>query len=105
MYPKVILFKSKTYSDNTHPVMIQVIANRKAHRKVLFKIAAKDYDLKNNRVKSSHYLSTKYNELILQSIQNMELKIIEAKLKNLPITKEYLFDEDNKTFTLLFLRS
>jgi integrase/recombinase XerD len=101
MYPKIILFKSKTYSDGSHPVMIQVISNRKSFRKVLFKLAAKDFDLKNNRVKNAHYLSTAYNHLIIQTLQQMEAKIINAKLKSLPITKEYLFDDNVNNTTLI----
>jgi integrase len=81
--------------------MIQVIINRKAHRQVLFKIPAKDFDINKTRVKPSHYLSVKYNELIIKSIQSMELKIVEAKIKNIPITKEYLFYDDQKGVTII----
>ncbi|WP_114937587.1 tyrosine-type recombinase/integrase [Mucilaginibacter endophyticus] len=65
---KILLYKQKTYSDGTHPIMLQYITNRKVKRKVLARCKPEDWDPIKNRVKSkvsnaariNHYLNEEY---------------------------------------------
>lgn len=65
---KLILYKQKTYSDGTHPIMLQYIIDRKTKRKVIAKCKVEDWDDKAKRLKSrvsnsariNHFLSTEF---------------------------------------------
>lgn len=100
MYPSIIHYTSKTYADGSHPVIVQVVVNRKPLRKVLFRLESKHYDSKVNRVKPTHVLYLKYNELISQTLSKIELRCIDAMSKGRKITKEYLFAESTDETTL-----
>jgi site-specific recombinase XerD len=65
---KILLYKQKTYSDGTHPIVLQYITNRKVRRKVLARCKHDDWDPAKNRLKSkvpnairiNHYLNEEY---------------------------------------------
>lgn len=76
VYAKVILYRQKTLSNGSHPVMIQIFINRKPKRKTLFSIDAKFWDDKNNRVKINHPLHIEYNDMIISRLKDIELSYI-----------------------------
>jgi integrase/recombinase XerD len=89
MYPSVLLYKHKTLSDGSHPIIIQIIDNRKVFKKTLFSIEEKHWN--GNRVKVSHPLHLEYNSLIAEKLNSVELKCIECQRLGVPITKEFIF--------------
>jgi len=62
--PKIILYKSKKYSDGSHPIMIQVIEKGRAVRKVISKCLAKDWVDKKARVSPRNIEAPRINNLI-----------------------------------------
>lgn len=92
---KVIMYKSRVNVDGTYPVYIQIIIDRKPIRKLLFSIKEKDWDAKKQRVKTTSYHHTKYNELLMNSVYEIESKLIQARIDKVTPTKEYLLAESN----------
>lgn len=90
----VLMYKTRANSDGTYPVYLQIIIDRKPIRKLLFSILEKDWDSKKQRVKTTNYNHTKYNELLVNSVYDIESKIIQAKIDKVQPNKEYLFSED-----------
>jgi integrase/recombinase XerD len=90
----VSMYKTRSNSDGTYPVYLQIIIDRKPIRKLLFSIFEKDWDPKKQRVKTTNYHHTKYNELLMNSVYEIESKIIQAKIDKVHPSKEYLFSED-----------
>ena len=68
---KVILYTHKTYTDNTHPIIIQIIDGKSIKRKVVNRCLIGQWDSKTNRVNKRHPnasiinlgISEKYNEI------------------------------------------
>ena len=64
----LVYYIHKTYSDGTHPIMLQYTIDRKARRKVLARCQKKDWDDTSKRLRSSapnadainHYLTVEY---------------------------------------------
>lgn len=75
--PKIILYRHKTYTDQTHPVIIQYVKNGKAIRKVLGRCLPVNWLPSKNRVSSKDINSYRINEAI------------ETALKNFGVTKKY----------------
>lgn len=59
--------------------------------------------MEGDRVKNSHPLYIKYNQLILAKLQDVEKRIIEAQINDVEINKEYLFSKNNEGQLLLTL--
>lgn len=84
---KLLLYTSKTYADETHPVVIQYTINRKRKRKVIHKCKEGEWDFKNNKLKSkvvnsahiNNYLSEEFvkAERMLFKVRNGEMSINE----------------------------
>jgi len=79
--PKIILYKHKTYTDGTHPIIIQVVKNSKATRKVLGRCLPNDWLESKKRVSSRDINSTRINEAIVKA------------LKTYGVTKIYSFQD------------
>jgi integrase/recombinase XerD len=79
--PKIILYKHKTYTDGTHPVIFQVIKNGKPIRKVLGRCLPVNWLSSKNRVSSKDINSYRINEAI------------ENALKSYGVTKKYTFQQ------------
>lgn len=71
------MYKHKTYTDKTHPVVIQVVKNGQAVRKVLGRCLPENWLPSKNRVSSKDINSYRINEAI------------ETALKNYGVTKKY----------------
>ena len=85
---KIILFESKTLSDNTHPVMLRITKNRKIkYFNLGFKCHLKEWDKKNSLFRKSH-VNFKKRNLILSAHTKRAFEIIDS------------FSEMNKDFTL-----
>jgi integrase/recombinase XerD len=61
---KVILFKSKTHANGTHPIMLQFINGRKMIRKTIHRCRASDWDEKSSRVRGKIRNAAYINNLI-----------------------------------------
>jgi integrase/recombinase XerD len=71
--PKVILYKHKTYADGSHPIIIQVIKEGKAVRKVIGKCLANEWLKTKNRVSSKNIRYTAINDDIDNALINFGL--------------------------------
>ena len=70
---KVILYKSKTYKDGTHPLMLQIIHNRKVKKQSInIRLLEEDWDSANNLPKRR---VSNYKEIVTL----IRTKIIEAE--------------------------
>lgn len=79
---KVVLYKSKTYKDGTHPVMLQIIHNRKVKKTSLgLKLFEEEWDYDNNLPKKS-YVNYKSAKSMIR------IKIAEAEKKYLDLESE-----------------
>lgn len=59
--PKIILYKSKTYTDGTHPIMLQVVKNGKAIRTVIARCRESEWLVSKSRVSSKNIMAPKIN--------------------------------------------
>lgn len=92
---KVLMYKTRANSDGKYPVYLQIIVDRKPTRKLLFSLKEKDWDVKNQKVKTTNHNHVKYNELLLNSVYAIEAKIIQSKIDKVKLSKEYLLAEDS----------
>lgn len=75
--PKIILYKSKLYADGTHPIMLQVVKNGKAIRKVIARCKESEWLTSKNRVSSKNIMAPKINneiEIALRDFGNVKGK-------------------------------
>jgi len=79
--PKIILYKHKTYTDGTHPIILQVVKNSKPIRKVIGRCLPNNWLPYKNRVSSKDINSYRINEAI------------ESALKNYGVVKKYSFQD------------
>lgn len=79
--PKIILYKHKTYTDGTHPVIFQIVKNGKAVRKVLGRCLPVNWLASKNRVSTKDINSYRINEAI------------EDALKTFGVVKKYTFQQ------------
>lgn len=75
--PKIILYKSKEYSDGSHPIMIQIVEKGKPIRKVISRCLEKDWSAKKCRVSAKNIEAPRINNLI--EIALREFGIIKEK--------------------------
>lgn len=68
--PKIILYKHKTYTDKTHPIILQVIKNGKPIRKVIGRCLPSNWLTSKNRVSSKDINSYRINEAIEDALKN-----------------------------------
>lgn len=68
--PKIILYKSKTYTDGTHPIMLQVIKNGKAIRTVIARCKESEWLTSKSRVSSKNLMAPKINNDIEIALRN-----------------------------------
>lgn len=71
--PKIILYKHKTYTDGTHPIILQVVKNGKPIRKVIARCKAGDWLISKNRVSPRHLEAPRINNLIDIAIRDYGL--------------------------------
>lgn len=90
--PKILLYKHKTYSDGTHPIILQVVKNGKAVRKVISRCKKEDWLSSKLRVSPRHIQAPRINNEI------------ELALKNYGVSKLYnfraFFEMENENYKL-----
>mgnify|MGYP001149756878 CR=1 FL=1 len=79
---KLLLYKSKQKADGRYPIALRVTKDRKARYIYLEWIKEEDWDIVNNRVKSSHRNYKRLNNFILRKQLETEDLILEAESKN-----------------------
>ncbi|TKC07988.1 hypothetical protein FA048_12550 [Pedobacter polaris] len=89
---KVLLSTNKTYSDGSHPIIFQIIDNRKVFKKVIYKCLPKYWDASQSKLKSSAPNSLNINKLITSKLSFYEKALLLAKEENRIIDKE-IFNE------------
>jgi len=75
----IILFKGKTYSDGTHPIMLQHYINGKTKRKVIHKCLPDQWDSVNKRIKSKVTNSSYINAVISEAYIDAERSVMEVR--------------------------
>lgn len=101
---KILLYTPKTYSDGTHPIVLQYIYNRKVKRKVLARCKPDNWDANKNRVKAktpnatriNHYLNEEYvkAEHDLYDIKSVDKAVSSIFSPNSSITLQEAFDAE-----------
>ncbi|AMP99877.1 hypothetical protein AY601_3003 [Pedobacter cryoconitis] len=71
---KLHLYKQKTYTDGTHPVLLQYIIEGRVKRKVLTRCKLDDWDIKNNKVKTKVQNSARINNFLTTEFVELQLK-------------------------------
>ena len=107
---KVVLYRHKTYKDGTHPVMLQVMENRKAKRLSLgYSCKPDQWDESKSRFKKN-FPNYEIKNAELSSVQQRaDLVIATAKLKQKAITattflQEFQGREQHDVFSFFELR-
>ncbi|WP_285011319.1 tyrosine-type recombinase/integrase [Pedobacter faecalis] len=78
---KILLYKHKTYSDGTHPVVIQVIIDRKPIKTTVAKILPDQWDPTTCRVKArKHPNAAQINLKIIEEYNRVERLVIDGSL-------------------------
>lgn len=97
---KIILYKSKTLFDGTHPVMLQVINKRRIFKISLgYKCSRTEWDEAKNRFKSKYQGYKKKNSILLNVEQKADdiIDTIEKQGKDLtPALFKQLFNNEQK---------
>jgi len=75
----VRLYKSKTYSDGSHPVILQYIIDGKVKKKVLTKCLPSDWDAKTLRLKSKCRNAARINHFISSEYAKAESNLYDLK--------------------------
>lgn len=107
---KILLYKQKTYKDGTHPVMLQVMENRKAKRISLgHSCKPTEWDSAKSRFKKSFPNSEIKNAELSAVQQRADLVLATAKLKQKEITsiqflQEFEGREQHDLFSFLALK-
>lgn len=73
------MYTSKTYSDNTHPVLLQYIIEGKVKKKVLTRCKREDWDFKTNRVKNKVVNSARINRFLSDEFAKAEADLYDLK--------------------------
>jgi integrase/recombinase XerD len=76
---KLHLYKSKTYSDGTHPIVLQYIINGVVKKKVIARCKYEDWDFKTNRVKKKADNSDRINFYINEEHSKAESNLYDLK--------------------------
>lgn len=91
---KVVLYKQKSYSDGTHPIMLQYILNRKVKRKVIARCKADDWDDKKNRIKPRVQNAARINMYISEEYSKAEHDLYDIKSGSKKSSK--IFNDDSE---------
>lgn len=76
---KIILFKGKTYTDGSHPIMLQYTKNGNIKRKVIHRCKPQDWDSKSGRVKPKSPNSAYINNHISEIFAEAEKELFKVK--------------------------
>ncbi|WPU91775.1 tyrosine-type recombinase/integrase [Mucilaginibacter sabulilitoris] len=76
---KVLLYTQKTYSDGTHPIILQYILNRKVKRKVIARCHPHQWDSKKNQVKGKGANTARINHFINSEYVKAEHDLYDIK--------------------------
>ncbi len=79
---KILLYKSKQKADGQFPIALRLIKDRKPKYIYLEYVFEKDWDIKKNKVKSSHIHSARINNLLINKLALANNLILEAESKN-----------------------
>lgn len=90
---KLYLFKSKKYSDGTHPVVIHYNIGGKRKLKVIHKCKEIDWDAKNNKVKSKVVNSAHINNFLSEEYAKAERMLF--KIRQGEATVNEVFEDKN----------
>lgn len=90
---KIILFKGKTYSDGSHPIMLQYTDRGKVKRKVVHRCQLSDWDAKNERVKGKSSNAAYINSYLAETYSEAERQHL--KLLNGESNSISFFETDN----------
>lgn len=75
----LVYYTHKTYSDGTHPIILQYSANRKIKRKVLTRCLPENWDNTTNRLKSTAPNSTRINHFLNDEYLKAERDLYDLK--------------------------
>jgi len=76
---KLILFKGKTYADESHPIMLQYTNDGKIKRKVIHKCKLKDWDPKTERLRPRAPNSSVINNFLSETFADAEKQHFKVK--------------------------
>ncbi|MGY3055008.1 integrase/recombinase XerD [Pedobacter sp. UYEF25] len=91
---KVILSTNKIYADGSHPIVFQIIDNRKTFKKVIHKCLPKFWDSSQARVKSVSPNAFEINKLINSKLSFYEKAILLANEEDREISSK-IFEENS----------
>ncbi|MBC7418789.1 MAG: hypothetical protein H7325_11610, partial [Pedobacter sp.] len=83
-----ILYTKKTYSDGYHPIIFQIIDNRKVLKKVIHKCFPKFWDSSQSRVRSTAPNAFEINKLINSKLSFYEKAILLAREEDREISSK-----------------
>ena len=86
---KVLLYKGKTYSDGTNPIVIQIIENKKVVKKVIHRCLEKHWDAKQSKLKSNAPNSSEVNNLINSKLSIYQKAFVTSKENGDEISKQF----------------
>ncbi len=77
---KILLYTSKTLKDNRHPLMMQIIHNRKIRRTNLgFNLYIDEWDVSNSKAKGKSDLAAEINTFILERLAHANTQLMRLK--------------------------
>lgn len=92
-----VIFHTKTYSDGTRAVMLQLIydtlSGRQFKRKTICKIEPRHWNPKTSRIKATHPNHVALNQTIGKEYHEAEVRLLDLTRKKLPITGDNVFEE------------
>src|SRR3546814_12982046 len=90
--PKLLLYKHKTYSDGTHPVIIQIVIDSKPYRKVISRVNLKQWNARDLKVNAKHPEYNQVNDHISKAMAS-----VRSAIANGAKTKNDIFGKDNNS--------
>lgn len=77
---KIILYVHKTLKDNRHPLMMQIIHNKKVKRINLgYSLYKEEWDSKNTKVKGKGDLAAEINSFIIEELEKANTQLMNLK--------------------------
>jgi len=83
------LYKAKTYSDGTHPIILEYLINGVRKKSVLDRCRESDWDFDNRRFKTRVPDSPKRNNLLRKKLTEAEEKVYKIKLGELSVSNVF----------------
>ncbi|MCF8458192.1 MAG: site-specific integrase [Bacteroidales bacterium] len=94
---KILLYTHKTLGDGRHPLMMQLIHNRKTRRINLgYNLYKEEWDAKNMKVKGKSDLAIQVNAFLIKELDNANSQYINFKRLNQDFTLDELVDKIKK---------